>query len=224
MNLLDRLFLLATGIVAIYTLKFVYERYQDSKNGSFANVYFMISFAVLLISGLLLILFGWNILGLLGSGAPNRLVAVVATLIPFSLATGLVSQYFPEYERSYLGTMLIGIILITLSRFIELGVFGKIIYPLFHGIAGLTIFVLPIILVKNERATASIYWITVGGTLIGLGGIALAFLSLGKQLLFFSPEFVLTILAPLLFLTSLAYMFGLLKGVSDQGKIVISSE
>ena len=59
---------------------------------------------------------------------------------------------------------------------------------------------------------------------IGLGGIALAFLSLGKQLLFFSPEFVLTILAPLLFLTSLAYMFGLLKGVSDQVEKSIPSE
>ena len=215
MNLLDRLFLLATGLVAVYTLKFVFQRYQNTKDGSFANVYFMISFAVLLVSGLLLIFFGWNILGLLGTGASNRLVAVVATLIPFSLATGLVAQYYPEYEKSYLGTMLLGIILITISRFVDMGVFGKIIYPVFHSIAGLTIFVIPIALVKSAKANSNIYWITVGGTLIGLGGIALAFISLGKQLLFFSPEFVLMILAPLLFLTSLAYMLGLLKGVSE---------
>ena len=48
--------------------------------------------------------------------------------------------------------------------------------------------------------------------MIGLGGIALAFLSAGKQLLFFSQDFVLTILAPLLFLTALFFALGLVKG------------
>ncbi len=58
----------------------------------------------------------------------------------------------------------------------------------------------------------SFAYVTVGGTLIGLGGIALAFLSAGKQLLFFSQDFVLTILAPLLFLTALFFALGLVKG------------
>ncbi|MBT5420953.1 MAG: hypothetical protein HOK80_08670, partial [Candidatus Cloacimonetes bacterium] len=54
--------------------------------------------------------------------------------------------------------------------------------------------------------------VTIGGTLIGLGGIALAFIKNGGQLLFFSPLVVLTIIAPLLFLTALFFALGLTKG------------
>ena len=53
----------------------------------------------------------------------------------------------------------------------------------------------------------------VGGALIGLGGIALAFLSLGKQFLFFSSQLVMTILAPLLLLMSLAFAWGFMKDI-----------
>jgi hypothetical protein len=65
---------------------------------------------------------------------------------------------------------------------------------------------------KKGTMSKCFLWVTLGGTLIGLGGIALAFLTAGKQLLFFSPEFVLMILAPLLFLTAFSYMWGLKKG------------
>lgn len=44
-----------------------------------------------------------------------------------------------------------------------------------------------------------------------LFGIALAFVSLGSQLLFFSTEFILMILAPLLFLMTVAYVMGFMK-------------
>jgi hypothetical protein len=54
----------------------------------------------------------------------------------------------------------------------------------------------------------------VGGALIGIGGIALAFLTSGSQLLFFSQEFVLTILAPLLLLMTLAFTWGFMKDIS----------
>ncbi len=49
--------------------------------------------------------------------------------------------------------------------------------------------------------------------LIGLGCIALGFLSMGSQLLFFSQDFVLTILAPLLFLMTLAFTWGFVKDI-----------
>jgi hypothetical protein len=54
--------------------------------------------------------------------------------------------------------------------------------------------------------------VTVGGALIGLGGIALAFLKAGGQLLFFSADFVFTILAPLLLMT-LAITWGFVKNI-----------
>jgi hypothetical protein len=55
--------------------------------------------------------------------------------------------------------------------------------------------------------------VTVGGALIGLGGIALGFLKTGDQLLFFSAEFVFTILAPLLLLMTLAFTWGFVKKI-----------
>jgi hypothetical protein len=213
MNLFDQLVLLATGLVAIYAIWMLMGRQKDEATKHFANIYFMISFAVLLVSGLMLIALGWEILGLLGHGSgTSRFVAVVATLIPFSLATGLVSRFYPEHEKMYLSAMILGVVLIAVSRFTDMGTFAKIIYPIFHSIAGLTIFVIPIMEFKKGTMSKCFLWVTLGGTLIGLGGIALAFLTAGKQLLFFSPEFVLMILAPLLFLTAFSYMWGLKKG------------
>jgi hypothetical protein len=49
--------------------------------------------------------------------------------------------------------------------------------------------------------------------MIGLGGIALAFLKTGGQLLFFSAEFVFTILAPLLLLMSLSFAWGFVRKI-----------
>ena len=48
----------------------------------------------------------------------------------------------------------------------------------------------------------------IGGLLIGLGGIALAFITMGAQLLFFSPAFVMMILTPLLLLMTIAFTIG----------------
>jgi hypothetical protein len=41
----------------------------------------------------------------------------------------------------------------------------------------------------------------------------LAFISLGAQLLFFSPSFVMTILAPLLLAMTLAFAWGFVKDI-----------
>jgi uncharacterized membrane protein len=44
-----------------------------------------------------------------------------------------------------------------------------------------------------------------------LGGIALAFISMGSQLLFFSPTFVMKILAVLLLAMTLPFTWGIKK-------------
>ncbi|MBK5107088.1 MAG: hypothetical protein JJE12_03115 [Anaerolineales bacterium] len=53
----------------------------------------------------------------------------------------------------------------------------------------------------------------VGGALIGIGGIALAFLTAGTQLLFFDRALVLQILAPLLLLMTLAFTWGFTRDI-----------
>ena len=57
----------------------------------------------------------------------------------------------------------------------------------------------------------SVLTVGIGGALIGLGGIALAFITMGSQLLFFSPQFVAMILTPLLFLMAGAFALGFAK-------------
>ena len=206
MGIFDRIVLLLTGLVAIYMISFFLKRQKNEKTAGRHNFHYIISFLVLLVAGLLLIIFGWDALG-------NNFVAVVAGLIPFTLASGLVCEYHKDKAKGFVILMLIGLILIAITRYANgMDTIAKIVYPVFHAIAGLTIFFLPIFLVKADKVNSQFIWVTVGGTLIGLGGIALGFLTAGRQLLFFSPEFVLMILAPLLFVMALCYMYGFTKG------------
>lgn len=203
MTILDRLFLLVTVLIAIYLIWYFVKK--QKKSPCTCNIFYIISFAVLLISGLLLIFLGWGVLG-------NNLVAVVASLIPFSLATGLMYRFCKKTSIWYLLLMIIGIILIAVARFGNMASLSRVVYPLFHAIAGITIVLAPIIAVAKKSVKGSFIWVAVGGVLISLGGMALAFLKAGKQLLFFSQKVVLGILAPLLFLVALLFAIGLIKG------------
>ncbi|RLD69697.1 MAG: hypothetical protein DRJ10_21215 [Bacteroidetes bacterium] len=87
---------------------------------------------------------------------------------------------------------------------------------MFHSIAGLTIFFVPIFAVKNNKADKGFIWVTIGGTIIGIGGIALAFLGAGKPLLgIFTAEVVFTILTPILLLMALAFTYGFVKKMKN---------
>ena len=152
MNLFDRAVLLATGLVAIYAILNLLGRQKDSKRANDANYYYIASFGVLLVSGLLLIAFGWNILGLLGGGSlAIKLVSIVATLIPFSLAAGLVKRFYPEKAIPYMAVLAVGLLLIACSKFLGMATLAKVVYPVFHSVAGLTIFIIPILMVKQGK-------------------------------------------------------------------------
>lgn len=203
MNLftLDNLFLLLTGLVAIYLLWRFYGRW--SKNRALYDVYYMMGFLVLLVAGVLLIFLGLDILG-------KPAVLTVASLIPLGISMGLMEQYFPRGKRAFKWFALIGFLAIAVASFGGIDLLRKIAVPLFHGVAGLLIFLGPFV---AKGAAKGFWWVGIGGLLIGLGGIALAFLSLGSQLLFFSPELVRTILTPLLLLMTLAFTAGFVKDI-----------
>ncbi|MBW1812982.1 MAG: hypothetical protein JRJ39_04695 [Deltaproteobacteria bacterium] len=204
MNLFDRLTLLAAGLVAIYLIVRFIQDYRGKDPNPAYNIYYIISFAVLLVSGLLLIGLGWSILG-------NPLVAVVATLIPLGLSMGLVAEFHQKYEKGYLIFCLIGLIIIIVTRFAQVGGLAIVVYAVVHSVAGLLIFFLPIFAIKSKKVPSTFIWVTVGGFLIGVGGIALAFLKAGVPIL--SAETILTILAPLLLLMALAYAWGFVKKI-----------
>ncbi len=200
MTFLDRGILLLTGLIAIYMLFYLSRKKERTE-----NIFFFISFSVLLIAGLILIFSSWNSL-------LSPFVAVVAGLIPFGLALGLIKRFYPKLFVPYLIVLVVGLVWIAVAKIGQVMCKGSIALPLFHAIAGLTIFAVPILVVVSKKVKTGFINVTIGGTLIGLGGIALAFIKGGKQLLFFSPLVVLTILAPLLFLTALFFALGLTKG------------
>ncbi len=201
MTLLDRILLLATGLAAIYALWLFYGAYQKTK--ALHYIYYMLGFGVLLVSGLLLIFLGWGIL-------VSPYVLIVSSLIPLGLSLGIANQYYPGWKKIFAWFALVGLLAIAYTSLAAPDL-KKVAVPLFHGVAGLIIFLGPIFAEKNGKAAKGFWWVGLGGVLIGLGGIALAFISMGAQLLFFSPEFVLMILAPLLLAMSLAFVWGFRK-------------
>jgi len=199
---LDNLFLLLTGLTAIYLLWRFYTRW--SKERALYDVYYMMGFLVLLISGLLLIFLGLDILS-------SPYVLTVASLIPLGISMGLMEQYFPQWKKPFKWLFaLIGFLAIALSSIGGIEIGRKISVPLFHGVAGLVIFLGPFL---AKDAPQGFWWVGIGGLLIGIGGIALAFISAGTQLLFFSPDVIMSILPPLLLLMTLAFTWGFVKDI-----------
>ena len=195
----DIIFLLLTGLIAAYLCWYFFRRYQLHK--ALHNLYYLMGFAVLLVSGLLLIFLG---LGILSS--PYALT--VASLIPLGISMGLAEEYFPAWKKYFKWFAVIGFLAIAVTSIGGMDTLKKIVVPLFHGVAGLVIFIGPFV---AKGAPKGFWWVGIGGVLIGLGGIALAFISLDKQLLFFSPTFVMLILTPLLFLMTGAFALGFAK-------------
>ncbi len=194
--MLDKIFLLLTGLLAAYLCWYFYRRYNMHK--ALHNLYYLMGFAVLLVSGLLLLFLGLDIL-------KSPYVLTVASLIPLGISMGIAEEYFPAWKKYFKWFALLGFLAIAITSIAGMDSLKKIAVPLFHGVAGLVIFLGPF-LVKD--APRGFFWVGIGGLLIGLGGIALAFISIGKQLLFFSPQFVFLILTPLLFLMTGAYALG----------------
>ncbi len=201
MTLLDRILLMVTGLVAIYLLWRFWTRYRQGK--ALHDIYYMMGFVVLLVSGLLLIFMGYGILA-------SPYVLTVASLIPLGISMGIAEEYFPSWKRYFKWFALVGFLAIAVAGIGQMALLRKIVVPLFHGVAGLVIFLGPFF---AKKAPAGFWWVGIGGLLIGLGGIALAFLSAGAQLLFFSSGFVMRILAGLLLLMTLAFTWGFVKDV-----------
>ncbi|MBI5954749.1 MAG: hypothetical protein HY865_24080 [Chloroflexi bacterium] len=198
----DIIFLLLTGGLAAYLCWYFYQRYNLHK--ALHNIYYLMGFAVLLVSGLLLIFLGLDILA-------SPYVLTVASLIPLGISMGLAEEYFPGWKKYFKWFALVGFLAIAFTSIGGMETLKKVAVPLFHGIAGLVIFLGPFYATSSSQgkgAPKGFWWVGIGGLLIGLGGIALAFISVGKQLLFFSPEFVMLILTPLLFLMTGAFALG----------------
>ena len=193
-SILDRILLLITGLLAAYQI-------VVGINGAdpFAITAYTIAFGVLLVAGLLIIILGFDILD-------SPLVVIVSTIIPLSLSLGLISQYLPRWKTAYFIFVIVGFLLVVYSRYKMEGAMAVIPLATVHGIAGMTIFLLPIIFSLQSKAPPGFAWVGIGGALIGIGGLLLAFLKSGKPIL--SKDTILTVLPGLLLLMALAFVVG----------------
>lgn len=102
----DTIALLITSGVAAYLLWHYWGRY--SKENALYDVYCMVGFAVLLVSGLLLLTLGLGIL-------KSPYVLTVATLIPLGISIGVMEQYLRKYKKLFKRFALLGFLAIAVS-------------------------------------------------------------------------------------------------------------
>lgn len=199
MSSLDRILLLLTGLLAVYQVAFGIDGLPIA-----VVIAYTIGFGVLLIAGLLLIILGFEILD-----APA--VVIVSTLIPLSLSTGLVWEHIASFRIIYLVFAILGFLAISFTRLIPVaGKLPTILLAVVHGIAGMTIFLLPMLLSLQGQTNQLFSFVGIGGALIGVGGLLLSFLKVGRPIL--SRETIFKVLPGLLLLMTLCFVIGFRYG------------
>lgn len=193
-TLTDRLLLLATALLSAYQVVVGIDGL-----GTLAIASYTIAFGVLLVACLLLIILGFEALD-------SPLVVIVSTVIPLSLSLGLVAEYLPDLTKVYLAFVILGFLAVLLTRIFTPGRFAVITLAIVHGISGLLIFFLPIILTVGGDTNPGFLLVTLGGALIGIAGLLLAFLKTGKPIL--PRETILAVLPLLLLLMTAAFVAG----------------
>jgi hypothetical protein len=191
---LDRILLLLTALLAAYQVVVG----VDGLN-TFAIICYTIAFGVLLVACLLMIILGFEIL-------ESPLVVIVSTIIPLSLSLGLVWEYLTDFRLLYLIFAMLGFLVIIITRKFSPGRPAMIVLAIVHGISGLVITLLPILLSFQGFTELGFVLVGVGGALIGIGGLFFSFLKIGRPIL--SRDTILSLLPKLLLLMTIAFVAG----------------
>lgn len=195
MSVLDRLLLLLTSLLAAYQIVV-----GINDLSTLPIIAYTIAFGVLLIASLLLIILGFDVLD-------SPAVVIVATIIPLSLSTGLVWEHLPAWQTGYLVFALLGFLAVLITRAFPMpGKLPTLVLAIVHGVAGMVIFLLPIVMVLQGRAAPGFALVGLGGALIGVGGLLLSFMKAGKPIL--SRATILKILPGLLLATTACFVIG----------------
>jgi hypothetical protein len=198
-SILDRILLLFTGLLAAYQVAVGIEGLS-----TLPIIAYTIAFGVLLIASLLLIILGFEVLD-------TPVVVIVSTIIPVSLSLGLVWQHLTNWRTPFLVFAIIGFLAIVTTRLVPTrSRLPTIVLALVHGVAGMTIFLLPLVLAFQGTVQPFFALVGIGGALIGIGGLLLSFLKAGKPIL--SREIILRVLPGLLLMMTLCFVIGFSYG------------
>jgi hypothetical protein len=194
-SVLDRILLLLTGLLAAWQVAVGIDGADTLPLFAYT-----VAFGVLLVAVLLLIILGLDILD-------SPIVVIVSTIIPLSLSLGLAWEYLPSWRSAYLAFSILGFLAVLLTR--ALAFRSKLpvaVLAVVHAVAGLLIFLLPILSAASGRSAPGFALVGAGGALIGAGGLLLALLKAGRPLL--SRTSLLRILPGLLLLMTGAFIAG----------------
>ncbi|KAA3644175.1 MAG: hypothetical protein DWQ07_18875 [Chloroflexi bacterium] len=193
-TILDRVLLLITVLLCAYHIVIGID---DLATVSIIS--YTIAFGVLLVASLLILILGFEIL-------ESPVVVIVSTLLPLSLSTGLITQFYPTLSSVYIFFAIISLLAVSYTRLLTRGRWAITALIFVHTVAGLIIFALPIYLSLQDLAGPDFALVGLGGALIGVGGILFSFLRVGKQTL--SQDVVLSALPALLLATTVAFVAG----------------
>lgn len=194
-SVLNRIIFLLTGHLAGYKVVGGMEFYP-----ALTTFYYTIAFGMLILACLLLMILGFDIL-------KNDSVLILASLIPVGLSLGMINQYLPQVHNIYLGASVIGLAGVTLTRYLASGKCAVITLALVHGISGILVVWMPLVLVINGKQDLLTLFISVGGIIIGVEGLLLAFLKMGKPLI--PAEKLYAYFPTVLLLASLSFVAGM---------------
>ena len=195
MTPLDRVLLLVTVLLAAYQVVIGIDNFS-----TLPIIAYTIAFGVLIIAGLLLIILGFEVLD-------SPAVVIASTVIPLALSLGLAWQHLASFRSVYLAFTIIGFLAIIATRLVPMqNKIPTIVLALVHGVAGMTIFLLPILLALQGAMRPAFSLVGLGGALIGVGGLMLSFLKAGKPIL--ARETILKILPGLLLLMTVCFVAG----------------
>jgi hypothetical protein len=193
-SILDRILLLLTALLAAYQVVVGIDGLD-----TFAILCYTIAFGVILVACLLMIILGFEIL-------ESPLVVIVSSIIPLSLSLGLVWEYLTDFRLLYLTFAILGFLAVIITRRFSPGQLAVIVLAIVHGISGLVITLLPIILSFQGETAPGFALVGIGGALIGIGGLLLSFLKTGRPIL--SRDMILSLLPILLLLMTFTFVAG----------------
>ena len=199
MSFLDRILLLVTGLLAAYEIVIGIDKLSTTP-----IIAYTIAFGVLLVAELLLFILGFEALD-------SPIVVIASTIIPLSLSLGLVWEHLDSLRTLYLIFTLVGFLAVVLTRSIPMqNKLPTIVIAIVHGVAGITIFMLPIIISMQGQTKPAFALVGLGGALIGCVGLLFSFLKTGKPIV--PRETIYRILPGLLLLMTACFVAGFKYG------------
>ncbi|MFX1517844.1 MAG: hypothetical protein ACFFC6_16195 [Promethearchaeota archaeon] len=213
-DMIGALVLLVVGIVAIVLALLLFKEYLATKKPY--HLAWGVSFLVLFISGVLIIILGWeDTLGF-------TLVPPIAAFIPACLAIGLVFAVWPKTKYGLIYTIYV-LVVIGVLTLMKLGVvpdMSSMAVMASHIPSGLIISFLPLytaFVSKDTEWTSAFFGI--GGLLISFGGVLLAFATVEGMTAILPLTDIFAVLPFLLLIVGVLFVLGI--GLPTKWKVEI---